>query len=93
LIFWDADFQAGQNVAPRSHLCVLFKIYIFFHLLEAEKLLLDLETEQFNDIKAKNLDKMVSHYHPDATLVHKGVKAFYGHDRLLNSSFVYLFHF
>jgi hypothetical protein len=50
---------------------------------EVEKLLLGLEKKQLDDLNSKNLEGLVSHYHPDATLIHKGVKSYYGHDGLL----------
>ena len=64
-----------------------------FYFLEVEKLLLDLETKQLKDFETKNLEGMVLHYHPDATLVHKGIKAFYGHDGLSKSQLTISFHF
>ncbi|KAI6174609.1 hypothetical protein M3Y97_01009800 [Aphelenchoides bicaudatus] len=49
---------------------------------QVEELLKGLEKKQADDLKAKNLDGIASHYHPDATLIHKGVKAYYGREEI-----------
>lgn len=48
--------------------------------LEVEELLKELEKSQIHYMERKDVDGALSHYHPDAVVIHKGVKAYYGHN-------------
>ena len=46
--------------------------------VEAEAKLKELEAEIGKAFGAKDLDALMNHYHPDAVMIHKGVKSYYG---------------
>ncbi|KAI6174610.1 hypothetical protein M3Y97_01009900 [Aphelenchoides bicaudatus] len=53
---------------------------------QLEEILVELEKKQIEDLKAKNLDGIGSHYHPDAVMVNKTAKkAYYGREEIKES--------
>lgn len=56
----------------------LKRFHVYKNFLEVEELLKELEDAGLSATKAKDIEGLLTHYHPDAVVIHKGVKAYYG---------------